>query len=285
MKNKITLLLLIASTTAVFSQITNSAPYCASQYQTNYNMISAMSFNGTSFTGFGATGSWTSPNTYKYFNTTALNPITLGQSFTLSITFPSVNDQEPRYFAVWIDFNKNNTFENSERIMYNSNTIQAQLPVFGAASAQPSINIQVPLTAQTGVTRMRIIRGQNNMNLYGPYDNSFILSEPCINVNQFAYGCVYDFNVTILGNLNTLQVDKPNLFTVFPVPADNVLYLEKKSLEKIKRIQICDLSGRAVYSQNSEIESINISELISGSYILFVELENNDLYANKFIKK
>ena len=290
---KITSLLLVSIlTTSVFAQINNFAPYCASGYNTNYNMITSMNFNGTNFAGFGATGSYGTQIPSRYFNTTTLNPITSGQTFTLSIVFPSVQDAEPRYFAVWIDFNKNNTFEASELVMQNSNTTNAELVVFQAgASVTATKVITVPANALGGTTRMRIRRSQVEQGSpYAPYDPNVVLT-PCAGFTNgfetFGYNCTTDFNVTIQANLSDNEASFNSNFNIFPVPAKELLRIENFSNEKIVNLQIKDIVGKTVYSNitNSTINQIDVSNLAKGIFIITIETENNKTYSTKFIKE
>lgn len=292
---KITSLLLVSIlTTSVFAQINNFAPYCATGYDVNYNMITSMNFNGTNFVGFGATGSYGTQIPSRYFNNTTLNPITSGQTFTLSIVFPSVQDAEPRYFAVWIDFNKNNTFEASELVMQNSNTTNAELVVFQAgASVTATKVITVPANAVAGTTRMRIRRSQveGGGNPYAPYDPNVVLT-PCAGFRidgsiDFGYNCTTDFNVTIQA-LSINEVSFNSNFNIFPVPAKDVLRIENFSNEKIVNLQISDIVGKTVYSNGANstiINQIDVSNLAKGIFIITIETENNKTYATKFIKE
>jgi hypothetical protein len=273
-----------------FAQINDPAPYCATGYNQNYNMITAMDFNGTSFTGFGPVGTWTNPIPYRFFNNTTLNPISPGASFTLSIDFPSVQDLEPRYFAVWIDFNNNNIFEASELVMQNSNTINDGLPNF-----QPGITvtatkvITVPSNAVAGTTRMRIRRGQNQADLYGPYDSNVVL-DPCSGFNgpqpAFGYNCTVDFNVTIQSSLSIVESDLSQAFKIFPVPVKDLLHIEKLSNDRVLGIQITDMVGKVVYKRdnNTALDYIDVSHLEKGVFMLTMHLENNQMYVAKFIK-
>jgi len=299
---KITSLLLVSIlTTSVFAQITDPAPYCATGYNTNYNMITSMNFNGTNFAGFGAPGSFGTQIPSRYFNTTTLNPITSGQTFTLSIVFPSVNDAEPRYFAVWIDFNKNNTFEASELVMQNSNTTNAELIVFnigGGTSVTATKVITVPANAVAGTTRMRIRRSQveGGGNPYAPYDPNVVLT-PCAGFyngtdgnpyTSLGYNCTTDFNVTILANLSYNEASFNSNFNIFPVPAKELLRIENFSNQKIVNLQISDILGKTVYSNGANstiINQIDVSNLAKGIFIITIETENNKTYATKFIKE
>jgi len=195
MKKMFAVFCAVLFTEAAFAQITNPAPYCSAAFSNNYNMIDSMDLNGTKFS-FGTMGSVSNSNTYKYYNTTVLPNLSQGSSPTLKLRFFAPNDMEPGYFAVWIDFNKNNTFESSELVMQNSNTTMTLLPVFGAAVTPITKTIPVPATAVVGKTRMRIMRGQDLTNPT-TYTSTFVLN-PCPAAGSNSYGCTYDFDINIV---------------------------------------------------------------------------------------
>lgn len=73
-------------------------------------------------------------------------------------------------------------------------------------------------------------------------------------------------------------------FTVFPNPAREVLYINC-DIEKAV-YQIFDINGRLVNSglafSNSEI---NISDLVSGTYLIILSTDNGKTGIQKFVKQ
>jgi PKD repeat protein len=113
---------------------------------------------------------------------------------------------EPIYFAVWIDFNRNNTFETSEIIMQNSNTIMRALPTFTDGDLWITKTFPIPAGTPTGTTRMRIARGMEPTGT--TYSSTFIL-DPCPDAATFLMGCAYDFNVNIVAGGGTTTTTRP----------------------------------------------------------------------------
>lgn len=187
--------MIVFSSLFMKAQTTNLAPYCSTQYDFQYNMIDQIIINATSYL-FGPMGNSSSQDPTLYYNNVVFPNLTLGNNANFIFSFHSVNDIEPIYFAVWIDYNHNNIFESSERVIENSNTTNAALPTMGAISTPITTNITVPLTATLGATRMRIMRGDDPINPGSPYDPNVVL-DPCIfpNVN---YGMVADFNINLI---------------------------------------------------------------------------------------
>ena len=111
----------------------------------------------------------------SYTDYSSNNIATNSQLGTTTLTFTSANN--PMAFSVWIDFNNNGIFENSERVIANAN--------LGAVLTCTDSFI-VPITAMPGTHRMRV-RGE-----YWYYGTP---NDPC---NQLSYGETedYSFNVT-----------------------------------------------------------------------------------------
>ena len=199
-------IVLFAATTMccnlALAQTGNPAPYCVSQFDNNYNMIQSVSVNASNF-ATGPVGSWSSQNSYTFFTNATFPTLAPGSTATIGISFYSVTDWEPRYFGVWIDFNNNNTFDNTELVMNNAMTTNTDLPTGGGASQLITLTITIPTNATTGTTRMRIVRSQTSVGSpYLPYSATaqVLACNPVVS-NQ-AYGCTYDFNLSIAsGNL------------------------------------------------------------------------------------
>lgn len=182
----------IASATQ--AQIRSAAPYCSSEHFTNYNMIDSMKFE-TYIHSFGAMGRFADPNHFGYFNTAVLPNVVAGSTATIKLKMYSVEDAEPIYFGVYIDFNRNNAFEASELVMQNSNTILRACPTFTDGDLWIDKTITIPSSASVGTTRMRITRTSEPRGM--SYSSTFS-APPCIDSTVFLMGCTYDFNVNIV---------------------------------------------------------------------------------------
>jgi PKD repeat protein len=125
-----------------------------------------------------ATGASATPY-YTYYSSLSTD-LSLNTAYTITLspgTYSSGN-----YIAVWIDFNKNGTFETTEKLGVIS---IAPTPATG------TINFTVPADATPGVTRMRVREVWNNSTF-----------DAC---SGYGYGEVEDYNVNIVAperNLN-----------------------------------------------------------------------------------
>lgn len=269
------------------AQLTSAAPYCTPVYPANttYNMIQDFSIGSAMIQNFGVMGSYGNVvNTFKYYNTTSLPTLAKGSDYTFKLNFYSVNDSEPTYFAVWIDFNKNNNFEDSEIVMQNSNTTNTDLPTFGGAVTMVTKILTIPTTATQGLTRMRIKRASNNISPYANYNSNYILSS-CSSTNAIALGCMYDFNVTIGPSLTNSKFEIDTL-NVTPNPVVNSLHINNIQ-DEISNIMIYNQLGQNVKSINSGFTiGIDVSELTEGIYFAKINFENQlATQTIKFVKK
>jgi hypothetical protein len=288
MKKIIYLIGLLALPALSFSQITNPAPYCDPVFDNNYNMFDNVVVQGSSLT-FGPQGAFGNFNTYLYFNTTVFPDFVIGSPASIELNVYAVNDIEPQYFALWIDFDQSNTFDPGELVMQNSNTINAALPNWGAPVTPISKTITIPSGASLGNTRARLMRGSDPVDAYLPYDNNLIL-DPCPTPPGWpsSYGCTYDFDVNIVSGLSVgiIENDFGNKFKLFPNPTSGQFSIDLGSMHKSVTISITDITGRLVLSKtfmNSALINLKVAEP-AGVYFIAIESEDQKSVI-KFLKE
>lgn len=268
------------------AQITNPAPYCASQASNNYNMWNYIKIEGTSH-AFGAAGSWMNTNTYKYYNNVVFPSVTAGATMTVELMPYSVGDLEPMYFGVFIDFNNNNTFEVNELVMKNNNTINAKLPSNGQPATAITKSITIPAGTAAGNYRMRLVRGQKTGDNKYTYDNTFDVGA-CSPAGGNTYGCTYDFNLNITASLAVNDINqKDNSIEIYPNPVKNNLNIKNPKKEEIRKISVYSASGQLVREETVKNQgeiSVDVSGLDSGVYFAKIETSLAE-YSNKFIKE
>lgn len=286
MNKFITSAVLLSNMINGMAQSNNPAPYCASVFDNNYNMINNISIDGTSLS-FGAMGTWGTFNTYLYYDATAFSPVEIGSDMSIQLNVYSPNDMEPMYFAMWIDYNQNDVFENTELVLQNSNTINDALPTFGAAVSPINKTITIPGTTLPGTTRVRLMRGSNPANPY-VYSNAFSLS-PCPSAGANTYGCTYDFDITFEEPVNTSGLetnsDATSGVTIYPNPACDAIWLQGIDDMSSGMVKIYDQLGQLVLEQSfTTFDPINVSELPKGVYSVLVSIDSYRQYSTRFVK-
>lgn len=196
--------------------------------------------------------------------------LTQGNTYTISPNIGNLlQDGMPVNLSVWIDYNRNGTFETSERVAQASGTSPKGNVGMG------NINFTVPSTSYAGdkLLRMRII---------GKYSTT-ALANVCGELASGAGG-IMDLPVKITAN--TLAVreaaeTKSSDITIYPNPADT--FVEVKNLKGKADYKIYSADGRLV--QEGKIEGkINVASLVKGMYVITIKDDKNT-YNTKLIKK
>lgn len=211
------------------------------------------------------------PSTYTNYTTnTALQVnLTKGVSYPVSMTIGNPDTPDYDAAAIFIDFNKNGTFEDSENILNFPVAIPTG-PITG--------NFTVPNNAVEGQPlRMRVVAfyvGDVNAGLTLP-------AEYLCGVN-FQYGEVEDYNVVISDALGTNEVTKKDNFGIYPNPVNDILNVTKVSNKA--NFEIHNAVGQLVKSGVITNNQIRVADLVKGTYIISIK-DNAISESIKFIKK
>lgn len=282
MKRKLYTLLLLSTPFCAKAQKTNPAPYCASEFNNNYNMVETISVGAYSHS-FGPMGSLASPNTYLYIDTAKLPPISMSANTSIFLDFFSVADMEPSYFGMWIDYDHSNSFEPTELVFHNNNTVMTKLPSGSMSGMSVPITIKAPTSAKPGKTRMRIIRAEKTADPLGPYDGAFRLSPCNTKGSGNTFGCTYDFDVTVFGTSEIEEQMLRSQLSFSPNPATDKVSIHNSSNQKMTNIVVYDFTGKMVFEAVSAQE-INISQYASGVYFAKLTMESGIVVPIRFIK-
>lgn len=209
------------------------------------------------------------PSNYTDYTTNAaLQPnLAINTSYNLSIT---VTTPDYDTAVVFIDFNKNGIFENSERVLDYPVAIPTT-PITGSFVVPSNAILDQPL-------RMRVI-------LYyaGSANAGGSLGTAFAGCGTFNYGEVEDYNVVVSSALNTTDLNVINSgIQIYPNPATDVLNVTKVSNKA--KYEIHNAVGQIVKSGEINDNQVRIAELIKGSYI--ITIKDKDISQSiKFIKK
>ncbi len=230
--------------------------YCSSQGN-NVN------FEYIDFVGLTGINNATSANGGYADFTSLVADIPYGaNTITLSVGFASTSYTE--FWGVWIDYNKNGTFESSEQIVSESTT----------NSANQSYNFTVPSSALSGNTRMRVSMKYN------------AAPSPCEN---FTYGEVEDYTINIGGVVSAKEQDVVDAniseaLRIYPNPLKEGKLFIKGLQKEIQDYKILNYSGQIVMKGKIVTDNIDVSNLSNGLYLL--ELYHDDKkWSHKFMKR
>lgn len=186
------------------------------------------------------------------------------------------------YYAVWIDFNRNNNFEQAELIMSNGNSGgEIQYNTLSTRTAQ----FNVPAGAVPGTTRMRVARTRERNAQSFVYSPAYV-HLPCFTLqerdpNFTSLGEVEDYHVVITTTVSTVgietQPEVEEMLLVYPNPGSGYFTVdaEKFSSDDLRKglaVVLFGPDGKHVYEtiMTESSISINTSELSSGIYRLQV---------------
>jgi len=133
--------------------------------------------NNFSFAGITNNNSGDTAADYTFYSALTAN-VTVGTPYTISLQPGSASWQE--LFRVWIDYNQNGAFEDSESVFNSTVGVTST----GTATG----TITVPATAYSGTTRMRVLCS---------YYTASAAGDDC---TYTGYGEFEDYNVTITGS-------------------------------------------------------------------------------------
>ncbi|MBQ4819349.1 M14 family zinc carboxypeptidase [Aquimarina sp. MMG016] len=179
-------------------------------------------------------------------------------TITLSVGYTGTIYTE--FWSVWIDLNQNGIFESTELVMSDSTR----------SSANQSYNFNVPNTALSGNTRMRVSMKYNSA------------SAPC---ETFTYGEVEDYTVNI-GAPSILKqndiIQKNNNLWLYPNPVQNGVLFVKGLQDRKASYAIVNYLGQVVNQAKLLENQIDVSSLNNGIYILKVN-SNQELITKRFL--
>ncbi|WP_428743046.1 endonuclease [Tenacibaculum sp.] len=251
-----------ASNTVNVTTLTNTVSYCSSKgNNTNYEWIDNVVIGGVS-NATGANGG------YGDFTSLTANLPYGNNTIVVSAGFASSSYTE--YWKVWIDFNKNGTFESSEEVVSGSSSSSGNL----------SYTFSVPTSALSGTTRMRVSMKWN------------AAPSAC---ETFSYGEVEDYTVNIGSSAkglenNTVTIDgklenEAPIFSasVSPNPTADIVKIQLAD-DRNATFRITSFTGQQVLNGKVTHNNINIANLNKGIYILEVN-DGQKSFTKKIIKK
>ena len=251
------------STSVLF---TTQVSYCdANGNNDSYEYISRVEID----TWSKSSGAGTDGTGYSDFTQDTPTDLTVDDTYTITITPEWPGSSYSEGYAVWIDYNRDGTFDTSERIFQN--------PATTATSVSGSFTVPSGLTA--GTTRMRVLM-----------DDAVTPNNPC---GSFNYGEVEDYTVNIV--IGTLDVTENSLegIVVHPNPFNDTIqvklptHLSNNALD----LELYDISGRviirldAVKASGNTLTLSDLDRLSNGTYFLKIKDHvSNSTITRKIIK-
>jgi len=237
--------------------------YCTSNTVTAANLyISKVQVANINNTSLGST--------YTNYTTNSALQVNLVKGTNYSMT---INSNIAAYDAamVFIDYNRDGTFDASERVL--------NFPVASVATYTGSFTVPTTGVVENQPLRMRVLlgfAGAGNAGLAAPA--TWVCG---VNFND---GEVEDYNVVVASSLGTSDLANPkDGVQIYPNPATDVLNVTKVTDKASYKIY--SAAGQLIGSGNVNDGKINVSSLIKGAYVITIDEKGQDLFRSKFIKK
>ncbi|MGD9977295.1 MAG: M6 family metalloprotease domain-containing protein [Bacteroidales bacterium] len=247
-----------------FTTSSSTVTYCASKgNNVTYEWIDLVQFAGINRTSSADGG---------YINMTSLQAtVTRGSAYTIYFSAGFNSTAYTEYWVVWIDYNQNGTFEDSEKVATGSSSSSGTL----------SASVTIPTSATLGVTRMRVTMKYN--------------SAPTA-CETFSYGEVEDYSVNVTTGSSApafdipfaenLENEKVEIYSLYPNPASDRIYVKLNGIEGEVTARIYDIRGAVVKFQilTDRETAIEVGDLSKGIYLISIDEEKEPI-TKKFIKQ
>ncbi|WP_234423340.1 endonuclease [Aquimarina spinulae] len=237
-----------SSNTVTVTTLDTVVSYCTSKGNTvKYEYIDYVGIGGISNTTLANGG-------YGDFTAQVANLNYGANTIILSVGFASASYTE--HWAVWIDFNKNGTFEGTEKVVSASTSETSNL----------SYNFDIPSTAVLGNTRMRVAMKWNGV------------PTSC---ETFGYGEVEDYTVNIGSTMGAKgassikvdrkleQEDKVFLAKVYPNPATTYIQISLRN-NRDSSFTLANMQGSIIKSGVVTDNKISLEGITSGIYFITI---------------
>ena len=244
--------------------LSNQVTYCASKgNRSTYEWIDNVELGGmtNATAGNGGYGDFTSK----------VATLSQGSSNSMVVSAGFSGTAYTEHWAVWIDFNQDGTFADSEKVVSGSSSSANNL----------TATVAVPSNATLGQTRMRISMKYN------------AAQTAC---ETFADGEVEDYTVNITAsaaNFNTTFIDvkgdalgNESSINLMAYPNPSVDFIQVKLASKAKNMtyKIVNAIGRVVQKGKLNSSNIDVTNLTTGMYFLEVNDGQKSL-TTKLMKK
>ncbi|WP_435262859.1 GEVED domain-containing protein [Tenacibaculum sp. nBUS_03] len=302
------------SNEANVTTLDNLPTYCNSKgKRITYEWIDYVSFGGM-------TNTTTANEGYGDF-TSKIATVTQGSTNQIIVSAGFSSTSYNEYFTVWIDYNRNGTFESNEKTTIGSSS----------SAGNRTANISIPTTATLGQTRMRVSMKYNGsptacetfadgevedytVNIISSSINPISKSDICSKANSYDSSISYNEKdlVSYAGSLyqrtnngwdrigdcitsernsiesNLILANDNSLLNIYPNPSSqkNITITVKNELWKYGTVLLFDIKGNILKELKLKEKStfVNTTKLSTGIYFLTL-FNNSKSYSKKLIIK
>ena len=246
------------------------APYCSGSllFSSGVEPITNVTFAGINNTTSAAT---TSSSHEAFVNLIG----TVQQGQTYPITFQGYTGGNfTNKFIVFIDWNQDGDFADAgETYFGTSGTTVTIVNSTGVDGKTATGNIDVPATALTGNTRMRVKKnfGSTTFYLSPCYSSGTTLTATS---GTTGYGQAEDYTINVTSSLSTSDVNKTQL-AVYPNPVKDVLSINSSD-KKVLEVTFYSVDGKLIKTFKNVNSALNVKDLKAGMYLVKVKTSDTE---------
>lgn len=267
----LSVLLLLASQITV-AQTTNPSPYCDASFDDQQGFLVDDHINTVSFgTLSNVTNSQYASPHYVFYNNLGVANFTRGNTYTLTVNFTTAGGCG---YAVWIDFNHNNTFETSEKIAGTTTTTLA-------VGATPTItqSVTIPSTATIGNTRMRVRVVEDDIYSGGTNYSELPCNLSTSTTDVMDWGETEDYTINITGTTGLNDIANNSSFELFPNPSTGIFTLTTDN-NISNDIEVYSIVGNVVLKQTATSPQLIVDMTGQPKGLYFVKITDSNKIAH-----
>lgn len=255
---------MIQSTAAGFP-----SPYCGDE---NVTTLTVSEISKVEFAGINNDSNIDgSSSTIENFTSTVFD-VTRGVSYPISVTGGTQGQATVSVYA-YIDFNHNHIFDDQEK--FNLGYLDNSNPVSHAQSGIITSSIQIPADALLGQTRFRIVKAYESSSWMGTLENL-----PC--PSGWFIGQVEDYTLNVqASNLATREISKDSSVKIHPNPTTGLVTIQ--NTDRLEKYEVYSMSGQKVLEGTAS--SFTLEKLVSGTYLIKIQIKDKKIITEKIIKK
>lgn len=278
MKKLRLLALTVLAAQVTFAQSINPAPYCDASFDDVDGTfpvddhISSVAFGNLLNV---SDAQYAAPH-YVFYDNLPVPDFTIDSTYSLTITFRVAGAAG---YGVWVDYNHNNTFEESEKIAGSTGTDFLDY----SDSTVITQNITIPATATLGQTRMRVrIVEDDNHNMNNAVELPCNVSNSATDVMD--WGETEDYTVNIQsantgGNTGINNIGPANSLKVLPNPSNGRFLVTSDAT--INTFEVYSVIGKLVYKSagSGKQVAVDLSGFAKGIY--FIRVNSQDRWTTE----
>lgn len=212
------------------------------------------------------------PTGYTNYGATIPAPdVQKGTTQNISVTVgPSGDGWMFESAGVWIDYNHNGVFDESEYTYIGTGLDEVLTQ-----------GVIIPANAMEGLTRMRVIATATTAAGF----NAGIVCGPVSALNPF--GEAEDYMINIVPFLGT-QTFAKNAVAMYPNPTTSVVTIDLGTQTNLRSVNVYSVSGQQIISENVNSDTsmylLNVSRLATGVYMVKIATDSG-IFTERLIKK